>query len=95
MGKLHLLGIRARKLNTSWFVYVLKCKDETFYTGITNDMRKRLDTHNKGVGAKYTASRRPVTLIYLEFASDRSSASKREAEIKKMKRKEKIQIIYG
>jgi putative endonuclease len=76
-----------------WFVYILKCKDETLYTGITNDLGKRVSSHNKGTGAKYTKTRLPVELVYSEEASDRSSASKREHQIKKLSKKEKINLV--
>jgi putative endonuclease len=76
-----------------WFVYILKCSDDTLYTGMTNDLTKRLLTHNSGTGAAYTRSRKPVTLVYTEESEDRSTAQKREAEIKKMKRSEKLSLI--
>ena len=78
----------------SYFVYVLKCNDSTLYTGITVNMKKRLKEHNESSkGAKYTRVRRPVELVYLEESTDRSSASKREYEIKKLTRKEKLELI--
>ncbi|RLA84546.1 MAG: GIY-YIG nuclease family protein, partial [Epsilonproteobacteria bacterium] len=67
----------------SYFVYILKCSDNTLYTGITKDIAKRLDEHNTSPkGAKYTKARRPVELVYNESSLDRSSASKREYAIK-------------
>ena len=67
----------------SYFVYILECNDGSLYTGITKDVTKRLDEHNtKDSGAKYTKARRPVTLVYKETSSDRSTASKREYAIK-------------
>lgn len=78
----------------SYFVYILKCKDETLYTGIATDVERRLDEHNNSdKGAKYTRIRRPVTLVYTEELEDRSTASKREYAIKKLKRKEKLRLI--
>lgn len=78
----------------SYFVYVLKCSDDTLYTGITTDVKRRVDEHNgSDKGAKYTKTRRPVTLVYQEKSEDRSSASKREREIKKMPRLKKIELI--
>ncbi|MCI8646121.1 MAG: GIY-YIG nuclease family protein [Firmicutes bacterium] len=74
-------------------VYILRCCDGTLYTGWTNQIRQRLAAHNSGSGAKYTRSRRPVTLVYLEFLSDKSAALKREAAIKKMKRAQKEDLI--
>jgi putative endonuclease len=77
-----------------YIVYILKCSDDTLYTGITTDMDKRLQEHNHSdKGAKYTRNRRPVSLVYSEASKDRSSASKREYAIKKMRRKEKLLLI--
>jgi putative endonuclease len=79
--------------NNSWFIYIIKCSDNTLYTGITTDLKKRIATHNNGTGAKYTKHRTPVTLIYSEPSLDRSSASKREAQIKSLSRQEKLELI--
>jgi putative endonuclease len=78
-----------------YYVYILQCADETLYTGICTELDRRLEEHNSSAkGAKYTRSRRPVKLVYFETYSDRSSASKREYEIKKhMSREEKLQLI--
>lgn len=71
----------------SYTLYILKCSDGTYYTGIALDIEKRLNEHNSSEkGAKYTRSRRPVTLMYQESCSDKSSALKRELAIKRMKR---------
>lgn len=67
-----------------WFVYVVRCADRTLYTGVTTDMEKRLAEHNAGQGARYTRSRRPVELVYVEPAADRGAALRRESEIKRM-----------
>lgn len=76
------------------FVYILKCSDKTLYTGYTNDIEKRLVAHNTlKTGAKYTKARRPVKLVYFEKFDTKSLAMKREAELKKMKRKQKIILI--
>ena len=78
----------------SYFVYILKCNDDTLYTGITKDVQKRLLEHNESdKGAKYTKIRRPVKLLYTEEAEDRSSASKREYAIKKLTRVKKLELI--
>jgi len=78
----------------SYFVYILECSDGSLYTGITKDVSKRLDEHNsKDTGAKYTKARRPVKLVYQESLKDRSSASKREYEIKQFTRSKKLQLI--
>lgn len=78
----------------SYFVYILKCNDDTLYTGITKDVNKRLQEHNESdKGAKYTRIRRPVKLLYTEAAEDRSAASKREYAIKKLSRINKLELI--
>lgn len=76
------------------FVYILKCSDGTFYTGWTNNLSKRIKAHNCGNGAKYTKSRRPVELVYIETFSTKSAALKREYKIKQMKREEKLKLFY-
>ena len=78
-----------------YYVYMVRCADETLYTGIATDLERRIEEHNSSTkGAKYTRVRRPVTLVYQEEFPDRSSASKREYMIKKkMNRKEKLQLI--
>lgn len=78
----------------SYFVYILECVDGSLYTGIAKDVEKRLEEHNSSDrGAKYTKARRPVKLVYQEASLDRSSASKREYEIKKLTRSKKLQLI--
>nr|WP_199229023.1 GIY-YIG nuclease family protein [Sporanaerobacter acetigenes] len=75
------------------YVYILKCSDNTLYTGWTVDLHKRLKTHSSGKGAKYTRGRLPVKLVYFEKYEDKISAQKREYEIKQMTRKEKLELI--
>lgn len=72
----------------TWFVYMLHCADGTLYTGITTDINRRLAEHNGegGLGARYTRSRRPVSLAYSEPAANRAEASRREAAIKQLNR---------
>lgn len=78
----------------AYFVYILKCSDDTLYTGITTDITRRLDEHNNSQkGAKYTKLRRPVVLVYSESSENRSLASKREYVIKQLSRKEKLELI--
>ena len=77
------------------FVYILECRDGTYYTGWTTDVEARVKTHNSGTGAKYTRSRLPVKLVYFEQVEDRSAALKREAAIKKLSRLKKEKLIYG
>lgn len=71
------------------YTYMLKCKDNTYYTGYTNDLEKRLKAHNDGKGAKYTKGRGPVELVYYEEYEDKTSAMRREWEIKRLGRSEK------
>lgn len=77
-----------------WHVYMLKCSDDTIYTGITTDLNRRVEEHNSSLkGAKYTRTRRPTELIYSEQHEDKSSASKREHEIKKFSRVQKLGLL--
>ncbi len=80
-----------------YYVYMVKCADETLYTGISTEVERRIEEHNSSdKGSKYTRVRRPVSLVYSEKHSDRSAASKREYEIKKkMSRAEKLKLIEG
>ena len=80
-------------MNEDSFVYILKCKDNTYYTGWTNDIDKRLKAHNKGVASKYTRGRIPVKLVYLERLDNKSEGLRREASIKKLTRSEKEELI--
>lgn len=75
------------------YTYILKCKDDTLYTGWTNNLKKRLEDHNAGKGAKYTKYRRPVQLVYYESYDTKEEAMRREYVIKCMTRKEKIKLI--
>lgn len=79
-----------------YFVYILRCSDNTLYTGYTTDFHRRIREHNRGKGAKYTASRVPCELVYLETCTTKSEALKREYYIKhKMTRKEKLDLVGG
>ena len=79
-----------------WFVYILECADGTLYTGSTNDLGKRVETHNSGNGAKYTKARLPVKLVYHEEFEDKKEAMKREWFIKhKLSRKQKMELIIS
>ena len=75
------------------YVYIVRCSDDTFYTGYTNDLDRRIQMHNDGQGAKYTKGRRPVKLVYSEKFKTKSKAMKREYEIKQLKRSNKIMLI--
>ncbi|MCW8986542.1 MAG: GIY-YIG nuclease family protein [Gammaproteobacteria bacterium] len=83
-----------KKNKENWVVYILECSDKTLYTGITNNLEKRLEQHNTGSeAAKYTRARRPVSCVYNEAQKNRSEATKREMVIKKLSRIEKLQLI--
>ena len=75
------------------FVYILKCADDSLDTGWTNNLDKRMDTHNSGNGAKYTRGRLPVKLVYFESYETREEAMRRESKIKRMSRNQKIELI--
>jgi putative endonuclease len=76
------------------YVYIMECSDKTLYTGSTNNIEKRIQEHNATTaGAKYTRARRPVKLVYVEICSTPSIALKREAEIKKLSRAQKLLLI--
>ncbi|GAB4399135.1 MAG: GIY-YIG nuclease family protein [Anaerolineales bacterium] len=77
----------------SCFCYILECSDGTLYTGWTTDPERRVAQHNKGVGARYTKTRRPVRLVYLEEQPDKISALKRERAIKALPRKKKMELF--
>lgn len=75
------------------YIYILKCSDGSLYTGWTNDLEKRVQTHNDGHGAKYTRSRRPVELVYYEQAETKEEALRREYAIKQLSRTQKLRLI--
>ncbi|MFT8347370.1 GIY-YIG nuclease family protein [Clostridium saccharoperbutylacetonicum] len=75
------------------YVYIVECSDGTFYTGWTNNLKKRIEMHSNGTGAKYTRGRGPVKLVYNEQFEDKRDAMKREYEIKQMTRQEKMLLI--
>lgn len=77
----------------NWFVYIIRCSDDTLYTGITNNLERRLTQHATQRGAKYFRGRQPEAIVYVENGHDRSSASRREAEIKKLDRGGKLLLI--
>jgi len=76
--------------NDQWVLYILKCADDTLYTGITNNLDARMEAHANGTGAKYTKGRGPFELLYSEPHENRSKASKRERAVKLMSRGEKL-----
>ncbi len=75
------------------YTYILECADHTYYTGWTNDLMKRLQAHQSGKGAKYTKTRRPVTLLYFETFATKQEAMRREYAIKQLKRTQKEQLM--
>jgi putative endonuclease len=76
-----------------WTVYIIECKDSKLYTGITNDLNRRLKEHNSGNGGRFTRFRKPVKLVYCQETIDKSGALRREIEIKKLSRSEKLELI--
>ena len=77
---------------SDWVVYILECKDKTLYTGITNNLAKRVTQHQQGLGAKYTKGRGPFKIQYTEHCKNKSLALRRECEIKKLSREQKIDL---
>ena len=80
-------------MESTWYLYILRCRDGTLYTGITTDVEKRFEAHCSGKGAKYTRGRGPLELVYRETCQNHSQALKREWEIKQLPRDEKKKII--
>ena len=80
-------------MESQWYLYILRCKDNTLYTGITTDVEKRLEAHRSGKGAKYTRGRGPLELVYRESCENHSEALKREAQIKRLSRQEKELLV--
>ncbi|NMB10407.1 MAG: GIY-YIG nuclease family protein [Tissierellia bacterium] len=77
------------------YVYILKCKDDTYYTGWTNNLEKRINAHNKGIGAKYTKYRRPVEYVFTHKCIDKIQAMQYEYKIKQFSRVKKTKLIKG
>jgi len=83
-----------KKAADSWSLYIIEASDASLYTGITTDVERRFDEHSQGLkGAKYFSGRQPVEVVYREDGHSRSSASRREAEIKKLSRRQKQMLI--
>jgi len=78
-----------------WFVYIIKCKDGTLYTGFTDDLEKRFEAHKNGKGAKYTRSHKPEKVVFFEKHVKKVVALKRERELKKLTREEKLKFILS
>ena len=79
----------------SWFLYIVQCRDGQLYTGITTDISRRIKEHNSRKGAFYTQNKTPVKLVYHEAMANQSEARKREAAIKRLTRKEKLELVFG
>ncbi len=79
---------------STWFVYMIHCSDDSYYTGISTDVEKRFEQHKNKKGAKYFYGREPKKIVMIESGYDRSSASRREAEIKKYTRADKLNLIF-
>ena len=78
-----------------WHVYILRCRNSALYTGVTTDLHRRVEEHNRGVGARYTRANRPVELVYSERARDRAHALRRERAIKQLSRARKLALVRG
>ncbi|TCP22562.1 putative endonuclease [Scopulibacillus darangshiensis] len=81
--------------NKTYAVYILECADGSYYTGYTTNVERRLKVHSDGKGAKYTRIRRPLSLIYEEWFDDKSEALKREHAIKKLSKRQKVELVKG
>jgi putative endonuclease len=86
---------RRATIEQEWFFYIVRCKDNSLYSGITNDLDDRVREHNQGTGARYTLARRPVTLVYSEKYSNSTEARKREGQIKGWSKVKKELLIKG
>ncbi len=86
---------KGTELREKWFLYILRCFDGSFYTGITNDLERRFKMHQAGKASRYTRSHGPVEMVYSETCRDRSSALIRECEVKEWPREKKERLISG
>ena len=82
-------------MGKEWVLYILSCKDDTLYTGITDNLPRRLEQHRSGKGAKYTRGRAPLTLCYVEMCEDHSSALRREVSVKRLTKAQKLKLIQS
>jgi len=85
---------KPRRKKDKWFLYVLECNDGSFYTGITNNMDRRLQAHQDGKASKFTRTRRPVKLLYQEPCAGRTAALVRECAVKSLPRKKKEELVW-
>ena len=88
-----LFSEKEMQMESIWYLYILRCKDDTLYTGITTDVEKRLEAHRSGRGAKYTRGRAPLELVYRETCGSHSDALKREHQIKALSREDKQKLV--
>ena len=88
-----LFSEKEMQMESIWYLYILRCKDGTLYTGITTDVEKRLEAHRSGRGAKYTRGRAPLELVYRETCGSHSDALKQEHQIKALSREDKQKLI--
>lgn len=77
----------------TWYLYIVECRDGSLYTGITDDIPRRMEQHNSGKGAKYTRGRGPITLRYQENCGTHGDALRREIQVKRLTRQEKLELI--
>lgn len=84
---------RRRQAQKPWFLYVLRCKDKTLYTGVTNNLERRVKMHSDGKASRYTRTRRPLALVYQETCGSRTQALVRECQIKAFSKKKKEKLI--
>lgn len=84
-----------RRPDGGWFLYILRCRGDTFYTGVTKDLERRLKMHNNGKASSYTRARRPVALVYYEECAGRARALVRECEVKALSRRKKEALVSG
>ena len=89
------ISTRGKKAGNDWSLYILQCRDGSFYTGITNHLERRLQMHRDGKASRYTRTRRPVEMLYSETCGDRSSALIRECEVKEWPKKKKEALVRG
>jgi len=88
-------GALSEKPDQDWFVYILRCRNNTFYTGITNNLSRRLKMHNDGKASRYTRVWRPVDLVYCEDCESRAHALVREYKVKSLPRRKKEDLVLG
>ncbi len=91
----HLLELGKTATEPQWFFYMVRCRDNSLYSGMTNNLKERIKKHNDGTGAKYTSSHKPVTLVYTERHDNASEAKKREHEVKRWPKHKKETLVLN